>query len=126
MVSGEFEGRLSGLVVHSDYTGMAGPENMMHLMGEAFDRAGINMVNGGSGSAKDWLVLWAACDNDSKSVRLIAGVPEHVQPGYKPEHFFESMMHKLPLKAQTQLKKMRPEKGAPRHVAEKAYRNQLT
>ena len=114
-----------GVVVHSDYTGWAGPENAMATAGEGLKQVGVEVVVGGSGTADDYLVLWSGCDNDPRSQRLNAGSEQTEPLKRKHVHFVPSLLQKLNPWLAGKLEKMRPAKHDSREFKKNAYLKQL-
>lgn len=82
----------SGSVVHSDYSGMQGPEVMMRMQHKALSEVGVELppLGGRASAGGRFLTSWRACDRDPLCTQLA------VEGAHKPVHFFKDIVGRLP------------------------------
>ena len=112
----------SGLVLHTDYSGMGCPETMLQMMSVGFKEMGIPLVEGGTGDASDWLIVWANCDNNNLCRKVLLGRGG----ASKPQHFFHSMLDKVHPRLREKISQLRPDSKAPKPEKAEAFARMQT
>ena len=140
----------SGVVLHTSYSGMGGPENALRMLGVAADKMGLDIVKGakigfgawsdaygswhrhrppdlGSGdlthnnSGPPWLVTWRACDNSDIAQKVLVG--EYSRPGVL-EHCVPELLQMLNWRCRREIVKLRPTEDLPKEQKALAYTKQ--
>lgn len=97
-----------GLVLHTSYSGIGSPEVALRMLGIAFAESGLALAtgDGARNDFSDWLVSWSACDYAQPCQTAMLGPWAPLR--LRPEHFFGSMLSKVPLAFQKQIVSKRP------------------
>lgn len=83
-----------GVVLHSDFSGVQGPETLLRMQVQALRQCGLDLPGA--------ITVWRACDNDPLCQRIGVSGPN------PPQHFFAGLLERLPPEHQAAVKQLDP------------------